>query len=160
MKRVKDVIIQLCALLFYFSFISTHKILSLKAFSSQHAISSCRLRSRGLSAIPAEIRVVTKLAGLDKVGDCEEHTENDADSCNCNVGDSEERVLAAYYGTGADKDSFCSTILGNIELWIGLAIQEMEIRRKISNMVTYGGRYQGCKYQLASMWYRSSAPTC
>jgi hypothetical protein len=61
--------------------------------------------------------VVAKLAGLDEVGDGEEYAEKNADSCNGNIGNSEERVPASHDGARADEDSLCSTIFGNVEVW-------------------------------------------
>jgi hypothetical protein len=82
----------------------------------QH-ISPSRLRSGWLCGLPAKIRVVAKLAGLDEVGDGEEYAEKNADSCNGNIGNSEEGVPASHDGARADEDSLCSTIFGNVEVW-------------------------------------------
>jgi hypothetical protein len=60
--------------------------------------------------------VIAKLARFDEVGDSEEHTEKDTDSCNNDVGNSKERILAANNGASANEDSFCATIFSDIEI--------------------------------------------
>ena len=47
----------------------------------------------------------------------EEGAENDADPANDYVRDSEEGVLAAHNGPGADYDGFRAAVFGYIEIW-------------------------------------------
>jgi hypothetical protein len=84
--------------------------------SGEYAIPPSGLRSRRLRAVPAKIRVITKLAGFDEMGDSEENAEKDAYSCNNDVGNSKERILASNNGAGANEDSFCATIFSDIEI--------------------------------------------
>ena len=66
--------------------------------------------------------MVAKLARLDKVSDSKERAEKNADSCNDDVGDTEEGVLATHHGTSTDDNSLSSAILGYVEDWIMLDI--------------------------------------
>ena len=77
-------------------------------------------RSRGTRVrtlvIPAQVRVVTQLARLDQMRDCEERAENDADSSYDHVCDAEEGVLATHYGTCRDDDGFRAAVFGYVEV--------------------------------------------
>jgi hypothetical protein len=48
---------------------------------------------------------------------CEENAENDADPSHNNVGDAQERVLAADYGSGGDDNGFGTAVFGYVEVW-------------------------------------------
>lgn len=90
--------------------------LSVQPFPWEHTIPPSGLRSRRLCAVPAKIRVIAKLAGFDEVGDSEEHTKKHADSCNNDIGNSEERILPAHDSASANEDSFCATIFSDVKI--------------------------------------------
>ena len=61
--------------------------------------------------------MVAQFSGLDQMCDCKECAENNADACYDDVGDSEEGVLAANYGTRGDDDGFRATVFSDVEIW-------------------------------------------
>ena len=60
--------------------------------------------------------MVAQFPGLDQVCDCEDRSEDDADTCYDDVGDSEEGVFAADHRARGDDDGFCATVIGDVEI--------------------------------------------
>ena len=86
--------------------------------------------------------MVAEFSGFDEVRDGEERAEHDADATDDHVGDAEEGVLTAHYGSSGDDDGLCAAVFGYVEIW----------RKGISLVVegwgegkgegTHGGQYQ------------------
>ncbi len=60
--------------------------------------------------------MISQFTRFDEMSDGEEGTEHDTDSTDDDVGDSEEGVLAAHYGAGADYDGFGTAVVGYVEV--------------------------------------------
>src|SRR6266536_5138919 len=80
------------------------------------AISPRRRRRTRLIIVPGEVCMISQFTRFDEMSDGEEGTEHDTDSTDDDVGDSEEGVLAAHYGAGADYDGFGTAVVGYVEV--------------------------------------------
>ena len=96
-------------------------------------IPSTSMHSRaGRLVVPAQVRVVAELSGFDEVRDGEERAEHDADATDDHVGDAEEGVLTAHYGSSGDDNGLCAAVFGYVEIWrkgISLVVEDEEGRR-------------------------------
>lgn len=83
--------------------------------------------------------MVAELTRPDEVGYGEEHAKKNAQSCNYDVRDAEEGVLAAYYGARANDDGLCPTVVSYVKVYIMLAGARFYMRKMELTMINIKG---------------------
>jgi hypothetical protein len=64
--------------------------------------------------------MVTQFSGSDKMSDCKDSTEKDANTTDDDVGDAEEGIASSDNGSGRDDDGLGTLVLSSREIWHGL----------------------------------------